>query len=238
MAQFDISAAGHLVFLPGSDQGLGFAPVALALADRAGSMTRVDVPPGPFVHVRASPEGTHLALDSDDGDEAVVWIYALGGANALRRLTVGGRNQFPVWSPDGQHVVFQSDREGDQAIFVQRADGVGGTERLTTPDDGEEHVPESWSPDGPGGGGRMVHKAIPPTAERPDEVRQKHETLAAGPVRHHVEPGVELRFFRQGADGARNRRDHDGEQAQASKAAMEAIGLNKTYWALTIEPSV
>jgi dipeptidyl aminopeptidase/acylaminoacyl peptidase len=148
MAQFDISAAGHLVFLPGSDQGLGFAPVALALADRAGSMTRVDVPPGPFVHVRASPEGTHLALDSDDGDEAVVWIYELGGANALRRLTVGGRNQFPVWSPDGQHVVFQSDREGDQAIFVQRADGVGGTERLTTPDDGEEHVPESWSPDG------------------------------------------------------------------------------------------
>jgi hypothetical protein len=95
-----------------------------------------------------------------------------------------------------------------------------------------------FAPDGPGGGGRMVHKAIPPTAERPDEVRQKHETLAAGPVRHHVEPGVELRFFRQGADGARNRRDHDGEQAQASKAAMEAIGLNKTYWALTIEPSV
>ena len=60
--------------------------------------------------------------------------------------------------------------------------------------------------------------AIAPAAERPDEVRQKHETLATGPVRHRVEPGVELRFFRYDAGGARNRRDHDGEQAQASLA--------------------
>ena len=146
-AQFDISAAGHLVFVPGAAGG--FNPdFTLAVADRTGAMTRLDVPPGPFVHVRASPDGTHLALDSDDGDEAVVWIYELGGASAVRRLTFGGRNQFPVWSPDGQRVAFQSDRDGDHAIFLQRADGVGEVERLTTPADGEDHIPESWSPDG------------------------------------------------------------------------------------------
>ena len=58
------------------------------------------------------------------------------------------RNKFLVWSPDGQRVAFQSDRDGDQGIFVQRADGVRAAERLTTPADGEEHIPESWSPDG------------------------------------------------------------------------------------------
>jgi len=76
-----------------------------------------------------------------------VWIYALGGTSAMRRLTFGGRNRLPVWSPDGQRVVFQSDREGSVAIFLQRVDGTGGVERLTTPDKDDVHIPESWSPD-------------------------------------------------------------------------------------------
>ena len=59
-----------------------------------------------------------------------------------------GQNRFPIWSPDGQRVAFQSDREGDLAIFSQRTDGSGSVERLTKPEQGEVHVPESWSPDG------------------------------------------------------------------------------------------
>jgi serine/threonine-protein kinase len=45
-------------------------------------------------------------------------------------------------------VAFQSDREGDFGIFWQRADGTGTPERLTRPQQGESHVPLSWSPDG------------------------------------------------------------------------------------------
>ena len=53
-----------------------------------------------------------------------------------------------MWSGDSQWVAFQSDRFGDAGIFRQRADGKGAAQRLTTAAVGEEHVPESWSPDG------------------------------------------------------------------------------------------
>ena len=66
----------------------------------------------------------------------------------MRRLTVEGRNRYPVWSADGQRVAFQSDRQGDLGIFWQSADGSGGVQRLTLPPQGAAHLPESWSPDG------------------------------------------------------------------------------------------
>jgi Tol biopolymer transport system component len=145
-AQFAVSSTGNLVYLPG--------PVApqttdygIALASRAGDVERLPIPPGPFTHVRASRDGARLAVGSDDGKEAAIWIYRLGGNGVLQRLTLGSRNQFPVWAPNGGRVAFQSDRGGDQAIFVQRLDGAAA-ERLTKPGDGEAHVPESWSPDG------------------------------------------------------------------------------------------
>jgi Tol biopolymer transport system component len=100
------------------------------------------------VYPRISPDGNRLAVGTDDGKSANVWIYDLSGAGAMRQLTLGGKNRFPVWSPDGQWVAFQSDRDGDLAIFRQRADGGTAAERLTKPDQGTAHIPESWSPDG------------------------------------------------------------------------------------------
>jgi Tol biopolymer transport system component len=106
------------------------------------------LPPGTYEAPRVSPDGTRVAFGSDDGREAVVWIYDLSGATSMRRPTIGGRNRYPVWSPDGQRLAFQSDREGDAAIFWQRADGTGTAERLTKPDQGTAQVPEAWSPNG------------------------------------------------------------------------------------------
>jgi serine/threonine-protein kinase len=146
-ADLDVSATGTLLYIPGP-VGLTTAEQAVAIADRAGKVTRLSVPPGPYVHVRTSPDGGRLAIGTDDGKEAMVWIHDLAGTSAMRRLTFGGQNRFPIWSPDGQRVAFQSDREGDLAIYWQRADGTGSVERLTKPAQGETHVPESWSPDG------------------------------------------------------------------------------------------
>jgi eukaryotic-like serine/threonine-protein kinase len=145
--QFTMSNTGHLFYLPGPANPRAVER-ALAVADRAGAVTRLPVAPGPFVLARASRDGTRLAIASDDGKDAAIWTYRLGGASTLQRLTLEGRNQFPVWSPDGERVAFQSDRGGDQAIFVQRVDGAGRAERLTKPQPGESHLPESWSGDG------------------------------------------------------------------------------------------
>jgi eukaryotic-like serine/threonine-protein kinase len=144
--QLTVSDSGTLVYLPGPT---GSQTVRrLAIGDRAGNITGLPVPPAAYSHVRVSPDGTRAALGVDDGRQASVLIYALSGTSAVQRLATEGKNRFPVWSPDGRWIAFQSDRGGDLAIFRQRADGTGGAERLTTPAAGEEHVPESWSPDG------------------------------------------------------------------------------------------
>jgi serine/threonine-protein kinase len=145
--QFDVSASGTLIYVPGPARAAS-AEHAIAVSDRAGQQMRTLVPPGPYTHVRASRDGARVAVGSDDGREANVWIYALNGTGPMRRLTLDGQNRFPIWSPDGQRVAFQSDREGGMGIFSQRADGTGPVERLTKAAPGDAHVPESWSPDG------------------------------------------------------------------------------------------
>jgi len=147
LSQTAVSASGTLAFV-GGPVGTLRNRLSLAAADRAGNVTSLSAQAGPYQHVRATRDGTKLAVDSDDGKEAIVWIYEPRTAAAMRRLTFSGRNRYPVWSPDGVRVAFQSDREGDAAIYVQNADGTGPVERLTRPDKGDAHIPESWSPDG------------------------------------------------------------------------------------------
>ena len=53
-------------------------------------------------------------IGTDDGKEANVWVYDLKAGGSLRRLTFGGRNQYPIWSRDSRSITFQSDRDGDR----------------------------------------------------------------------------------------------------------------------------
>jgi serine/threonine-protein kinase len=146
IGQYDVSRTGDLVYIPGPTR-TDAEDARLATSDADGNVTTFDVTME-LGRVRASPDGTRFAVDSIEGDEAIIMIYDRAGASAPRRLTYEGRSSYPVWSPDGERIAFLSDREGDAAIFVQRVDGTGGAQRLTTPTEGEVHVPESWSPDG------------------------------------------------------------------------------------------
>ena len=142
-AQYAWSDTGTLVYLPESASAFN----TLALVDRAGTVERLDVPPGSYLHPRLSPDGAQLAVETEDGGD--VWVYDLRSRGALRRLTFGGGNGFPIWTPDGQYITFQSNRDRDLAVYRQRADGNGVAERLTRVADGEgAHQPESWSRDG------------------------------------------------------------------------------------------
>jgi eukaryotic-like serine/threonine-protein kinase len=140
------SATGVLAYMPGSANAA--TNQSIAIADRTGNARPLPLLAGPYVGVRASRAGTTLAIASDDGSQAHVWIAHTGTDSAARRLTFDGRNRSPVPSPDGTRVAYQSDREGDQAIFIRRTDGTGAVDRMTKPAAGESHVPESWSPDG------------------------------------------------------------------------------------------
>src|SRR5262249_20225747 len=113
-----------------------------------GDVKPLRLPAGSYAYPRVSPDGKRIAFGTDDGKEAIIWIYDLAGTASMQRLTFGGANRYPVWSPDSQRVTFQSDREGDFGIFWQRADGTGSVERLTKAEKGTQQIPDSWSPDG------------------------------------------------------------------------------------------
>jgi hypothetical protein len=147
VAQYAVSATGTLAYLPGRSSGASL-PKALAFAGRDGKIEPLGLPPQPYIHPRLSPDGRQLVVGTDDGKDANVWVYDLKSGGSLRRLTFGGRNQYPIWTRDGRFITFQSNRDGDDAIFRQPADGSGPAERLTRPDAGVGHRPESWSPDG------------------------------------------------------------------------------------------
>ncbi len=148
VAQFSISDTGLLAYLPGPAGLVSARQNRLVMVTLHGGTSPLPTSEGPYEFPRFSPDGAHLAFDTDDGKEANVWVYDVSGASAMRRLTFGGRNRHPIWSRDGQSITFQSDREGDLGLFRQRADGTGPAERLTKADQATSHVPQSWSSDG------------------------------------------------------------------------------------------
>jgi hypothetical protein len=93
---FSFSNVGSAIYIPGSA-----GQQDLALIDRKGVVESLRLPPSAYESPRISPDGTRVAIESDDGKDAIVWVYDLAGASAMRRLTFGGRNRFPVWSADG-----------------------------------------------------------------------------------------------------------------------------------------
>jgi len=143
-AHYSVSGTGSLVFVPGPVSTSG-ALREIVRMNRRGGVEQLPLPPGVYSSLRVSPNGRELAFGTDDGKEAIIWLYDLSRTGVPRRLTFGGGNRFPIWSGDGQRVVFQSDRDGDPGLYWQRADGTATAERLTTPEKGTAHIPESWS---------------------------------------------------------------------------------------------
>jgi serine/threonine-protein kinase len=148
VAHFVTSDDGTLLYVAGPVAGR-FTLRALGAAGRSGPVERLAVPNGFYTDVRASRDGKFLAVESEESKEKMISILPLDdGKTAMRRLTFGGNNRFPVWSPDGSRLAFQSDRAGDLGIFTQRVDGTGAIDRLTRASKDEAHTPETWSPDG------------------------------------------------------------------------------------------
>jgi serine/threonine-protein kinase len=147
-ANYAISDDGSLVYHVGAQQvrGVGSGGQRLVFVDRSGQAEPLDLPVQPYYHPRVSPDGSRLAFGTDDGREAIIWIYELRGGAPPRRLTFDGRNVAPIWTPDGRRVTFQSNRQGTLEIFSQSADGSGTSELLFKGDPIVQYVPQAWHP--------------------------------------------------------------------------------------------
>jgi serine/threonine-protein kinase len=145
-AVYSVSDSGSLAYLPGPAL-ISSAKREVNVINRAGVSDTLKLPSGSYEAPRVSPDGTRIAVDSDDGKQANIWVYDVSQTRAPVQITFDGRNRLPVWSGDGKYVAYLSDREGG-GIFRQLADGSGTAERLTIPDPGTTHIPNSWSRDG------------------------------------------------------------------------------------------
>ena len=143
--QYAVSDSGSLVYVLAD---VGLDDRILALVDRNGVIEPLDVAPARYLNPRLSPDGSRLAVETEDETGDTIWIYDLSGDTQIRRLTGEGNNQQPIWTPDSARVTFVSDRDGTRSIYWQPADGSGVAEALMTVQDESNNNPNSWTSDG------------------------------------------------------------------------------------------
>ena len=144
-AQFSVSNAGTLVYLPGR---LTAADPPILWMDARGATTPLLPKPTTWGNPKFSPDGRKLAVDMLDGSSDI-WVYDLE-RGSLDRVTFEREtaDAEPVWTPNGERLVFRSDRDnlGVSNLYWKRADNTGGIQRLTTSD--VNQFPGSWHPSG------------------------------------------------------------------------------------------
>ena len=131
---FSVATNGTLVYAdaPGS---LATSARTLVWVDRSGKEEAVGAPPRAYLQPRLSPDGTRVALWSNDK----VWVWDVE-RRTLTQLTLdSGDDQHPVWTQDGRRIIFGSTRGGkfDSLVASGRRHW-----RRRTPDD-ERRAPIS-----------------------------------------------------------------------------------------------
>jgi Tol biopolymer transport system component len=139
-----VAANGSLVYVRGS--ALGGDQQTLVSVDRQGrGVPLPGLPNDSYGHVRLSPDGTRLALGTQDD----VWIYDFTGAKLSRLTTDPAPDHSPLWTLDGRRIVYTSRRAGYPELFLRPADGSGSDQRfLTRAKDLVDLRASSWSQDG------------------------------------------------------------------------------------------
>jgi len=131
-SDFDVAADGTLAYVVG---GLAVQlPRTLAWVDRQGKEAPLAAPPRPYLHPRLSPDGTRLAVISNQGLD--IWDLERQAFIQSFDLPV----HTPMWSADGRRVFFFDRMNGDLAGLV--ADGTGMPEKIS------EGLPWDVTPDG------------------------------------------------------------------------------------------
>jgi len=124
-ATFAVSDEGQLLYLPGSDVGLG-SNLDFVWVDRDGAEQRVDLPARDYNDPVLSPDGQRLAMTVNQNGVNDIWVHDFSQPGILTRITsAGGVN--PLWSPDGQYLFFQrtGGPPGERGISRIASSGIG-----------------------------------------------------------------------------------------------------------------
>jgi eukaryotic-like serine/threonine-protein kinase len=137
-----VAATGTLIYAAGS---IGGAQRSLVWVDRQGREAPVRAPVRSYLFPRLSPDGTRVAVRSEDQEDDL-WVWDVQRATLTRRTFEPGLDSTPVWTPDGRGLIFSSGRTGAQNLYWQAADGTGAVTRLTVSDN--QQLATGITPDG------------------------------------------------------------------------------------------
>jgi Tol biopolymer transport system component len=149
-AQYDLSAIGSLVYVPGT--GVQAAPSRLMWVDRMGVEQALPQKPHVYSYPRLSPDGHRVAV-LINGPEADIWVGDLARDIWVLRISDRKAEPFlrtpfnegaPRFSPDGHWLAYVSDESGRYEPYVQPYPGPGAKYPIST-DGGTEPV---WNPMG------------------------------------------------------------------------------------------
>jgi Tol biopolymer transport system component len=144
--QFAVSPEGFLAYVPA--RSVVTPRRSLVWVSRQGREEAIaGAPLRTYTHPRISPDGTRLALDFLDENQASdIWIRDFQRATVTRLTQDPTADRAPAWTPDGQRIIFSSVRTGRNALFWQPANGTGTAEKLLEAD--SQIVANAVSPDG------------------------------------------------------------------------------------------
>jgi serine/threonine-protein kinase len=141
---FAFGGDGTLAYVPARSQS---QDLRVALVDRSGAATVLNLPPRLYRNPRFSPDGRRLVftIGTGSGADDDIWICDLATLQ-LSHLTFGATGLTPLWTPDGQRIVFNQPRGTTTGLYWKAANGSGAPELLWASD--SILIPSSWSPDG------------------------------------------------------------------------------------------
>src|SRR5664280_1656746 len=121
---------------------------SLVWVDASGKETPLDIPKGPFLGGRVSPDGNRVLVQYIYSGKQVELLELSRGSR--RNLTFGLDPLWAIWGPGPDRITFNSYHEGSMGIYSRRIDaGSEEVETLLRPSgSGGFQAVGSWSRDG------------------------------------------------------------------------------------------
>ncbi|HET9327830.1 MAG TPA: protein kinase, partial [Candidatus Eisenbacteria bacterium] len=121
---FSIADDGTLAWEPAAEQQ---RIREIGWFDRKGQWTPTPLPPGEYLRLSLSPDGTRaIVLAGQGGGASDLWLADLA-TGGMQRLTYGNRSGPAVWLPDGQRFAYTAnDSTGGTVLALRRVDSAGG----------------------------------------------------------------------------------------------------------------